>query len=203
MRYQFRPLPVWPHGETNGRRQGQFRVNGRWVDGEWKPGKGRAGWDQTLRDLEREVEMLGGDDVLIGVGLEARDIRLDGRPRADARAMSHPGVEVSFDSRYGRLTYATDVFTDWQDNLRAVAKGLEALRAIDRWGVAKRGEQYAGFAMLTAGPGQEELGKTIVEQYGSVASALRATHPDTGNGKHTTREFQAVMAYRESQAVRA
>lgn len=199
MGHTFRPLPVWPHEETQSRRHAQFKSPGRMVNGEYRPGT-RVNWDQTLRELEYEVWALGGRDIVIGVGLAESDIRLDGLPRANARPVRHPGVEISFDSRYGRLTYATDVFTDWRDNVRAIAKGLEALRAVDRWGVAKRGQQYAGFALLTAGPGQEELGRELVERYGSVAAALRATHPDTGSGEHTTREFQAVMAYRDNAA---
>ena len=201
MAHTFRPLPTWPHEETKPRRHAQFKSPGRMdPDRGYIPGT-RVDWNQTLRELEYEVWALGGEDILIGVGLAESDIRLDGLPRANARPVSHPGVEISFDSRYGRLTYATDVFHDWRDNVRAIAKGLEALRAVDRWGVAKRGQQYAGFALLSAGPGLEELGRQLVEQYGSVAGALRATHPDTGNGQHGTRDFQAVMAYRDHAAV--
>lgn len=97
-------------------------------------------------------------------------------------------------------TYATDVFTDWRDNVRAIAKGLEALRAVDRWGVAKRGQQYAGFALLTAGPGKEERGRQLVAQHGSVTAALRATHPDTGGEGASEADFDAVMAVRRAEA---
>jgi hypothetical protein len=199
MGHTFRPLPTWPHEETRPRRHAQFKSPGRVVDGHYRPGT-RVSWDQTLRELEYEVRALGGRDILVGIGLSETDIRLDGMPRANARPPLHSGVEISFDSRYGRLTYATDVFTDWRDNVRAIAKGLEALRAVDRWGVAKRGQQYAGFALLTAGPGLEELGRRLVERYGSIAAALRATHPDTGTGEHDTRDFMAVRAYRDATA---
>jgi hypothetical protein len=199
--YTLRPLPTWPHEATASRRHAQFKSPGRTVDGKYKPGT-RINWDETLRLLEYEVWMLakgrGQPEILIGVGLSEYDIRLDGAPRANARPMAHPGVEISFDSRYGRLTYATDVFTDWRDNVRAVAKGLEALRAVERWGVAKRGEQYAGFALLTAGPSQEELGRQLVERHGSVTEALRATHPDTGGAGASARDFGAVMAFRKA-----
>jgi hypothetical protein len=199
MAYVLRPMPTWPHGETKGRRNAQFKSPSHREGDRWIPGR-RIPWDQTLVELEYEVDQLGGRDIVIGVGLGEYDIRQDGAPRANARPMSHPGVEISFDSRYGRLTYATDVFTDWRDNVRAVAKGLEALRAVERWGVAKRGQQYAGFALLTAGPGQEELGRQLVERHGGVTEALRATHPDTGGDQASAREFAAVMAYRASQA---
>ncbi|MGV0985072.1 MAG: hypothetical protein ACOYB2_10985 [Limnohabitans sp.] len=202
MRVTLRPLPDWPYEATSPRRDAQFRTPSRRIDTpsgpRWEPSR-RIGYDVTLRELEYEVDMLDGSDVVIGVGLTEFDIRLDGAPRANARPMRHPGVEVSFNSRYGRLTYATDVFTDWRDNVRAVTKGLEALRAIDRWGVAKRGQQYAGFALLTAGPGREELGRRLVEKHGSVAAALRATHPDTGDDEASTDAFQAVLAYRDQE----
>lgn len=51
-----------------------------------------------------------------------------------------------------RLVYATDCCDFWQHNVRSIALGLEALRAVDRYGISRRGEQYAGFrAALTAG----------------------------------------------------
>lgn len=207
MRVTLRPLPEWPYEATANPRPAQFRANGRMVpDGRggqvWKGGH-RISYDQTLRELEYEIDMLDGEDVVIGVGLAESDIRLDGAARANARPMRHHGVEVSFESRYGRLTYATDVFDDWRDNVRAVTKGLEALRAIDRWGVAKRGQQYAGFALLTAGPSLEEVGRELVERHGSIRAALSATHPDTGGATASARDFQAVLAYRDATAVKA
>jgi hypothetical protein len=202
MRFTLRPLPEWPHAPTNPRRDAQFRSGTRRDPrtGDLIIGR-RISYDQTLRELEYEIDALGGSEAIIGVGLTEFDLRLDGTPRANARPVRHPGVEISVDSRYGRLTYATDVFTDWRDNVRAITKGLEALRAVDRWGVAKRGQQYAGFALLSAGPSQEELGRELVERYGGIAEALRATHPDTGGDGASTRDFQAVLAYRDRHAV--
>lgn len=181
----FRPLTIWPHKPTADRRHAHFDV----------------GIERTLRELEYEVNWLQRRDqeliITIGAGYREGDLRVDGRPRADARAPIHPGVEVSFESRFGRLTYATDVFYDWRDNVRAIAKGLEALRAINRWGVAKQGQQYTGFALLAAGPSIEEQGRLLVERFGSVKEALRHTHPDTGDTDMTSRDYQAVIAYRD------
>jgi hypothetical protein len=33
---------------------------------------------------------------------------------------------MSFESKYGPLTYATDAFLFWKDNVRAIALGLTA-----------------------------------------------------------------------------
>lgn len=183
MQVTFRPLPVWPHKPSQ-RRQAQFATP----------------YARTLEQLEREIGYVGGRDITVGVGLSEHDIRLDGMPRANARPMSHPGVEVTFDTKaHGRLTYATDQFFDWRDNMRAVTLSLESLRAVERYGVSK-GRQYAGFSLLTAGPGQEERGRLLVERYGGVSEALRATHPDTGTGEHTATDFQAVMAIKRAGA---
>ncbi len=173
----FRPIPVWPHAITPERRYSLFDTP----------------FPRTLALLEREVEWLGGRDIILGLGLTEADIRNDGRPRAAARA-THPGVEISFDTRaIGRQSYATDQYTDWQDNVRAVALSLEALRAVERWGVSK-GRQYAGFAQLTAGPGKEERGRQLIARHGSITAALRATHPDTGGDSADEGDFDAVMA---------
>jgi|GEM_PF-6413242 len=181
MQVTFRPLPVWPHKPSQ-RRSSQFATP----------------YPRTLDQLEREIGYLGGRDVVIGIGLEAYDIRQDGMPRANARPVGHPGVEVSFDTKaYGRLSYATDQFYDWRDNVRAVVLSLEALRAVERYGVSK-GRQYAGFNLLAAGPSSEDLGRQLVERYGGIPEALRATHPDTGAAEHTAADFQAVMAFRKA-----
>lgn len=110
MECQFRPIDQWPGKMTPhaARKRAAFRTP----------------HPRTVRDLEREIEKLGASRYVIQLALADRDIRLDGRPRADARP-NHPGVIVAFDSRYGPLKYATDTYDDWQDNMRAIALGLE------------------------------------------------------------------------------
>ena len=60
----------------------------------------------------------------------------------------------------GTLVYSTDVFGPrwglpladcWTDNLRAITLGLHDLRRLDRYGIAKRGQQYAGFREIGSG----------------------------------------------------
>lgn len=184
MKLFFRPLPVWPHKPSERRRYSQFK----------------ASYAKTIKLLSDEVAHLEGEDVTIGVGLTERDIRRDGGVRANARSMVHPGVEISFKSKHGPLTYATDEFTEWEDNLRAIALSLVALRAVDRYGVSKRGQQYAGYALLAAGDDPITRGGKLVERYGGVKEALRHTHPDTGDTDVTADDYQAVLAYRAQQA---
>lgn len=139
----FRPIKVWPEG---------------WQD----PNRERRGspfsatYSSTLSLLELELRKLGATEAILQVDASDRDVRLDGGLRADAK-VRHPGVILTIDAAIGTLVYATDEFTGWggrpgwQENLRAIALGLEALRAVERYGIATRGEQYAGYREIGSG----------------------------------------------------
>lgn len=193
--FTYRPLPTWPHPATRSRR--------------WRPFK--ASWTNTMNLLDRELSHLGGRNVIIGIGLTERDIRLDGRPRADAREPAHPGVELSFDSRYGRLTYPTDICSHWNDNVRSIALGLEALRAVDRYGVSQKGQQYAGWKELPTGIGRGVVITGLDQAWDILAqasgipnpralldlervwrAAAKLTHPDQGGDPDRFMRVQAA-----------
>lgn len=180
MQATFRPLPVWPYKSTEKRRSAYTFS---------------AGWANTLELLDREIRLLNGDDVIIGGDFRPEDIRLDGMMRSNARMPQHPGIEVSFDSEHGRLVYATDVCDFWQHNVRSIALGLEALRAVDRFGISRKGEQYAGWLQLGTADDPVQLGKTLVEIAGGVQQAVRQHHPDLGGDRSN---FEAVMAYKRT-----
>ncbi len=88
---------------------------------------------------------------MLQIDIREQALRLDGGLRANARPVDFPGVRISFESKHGPLTYATDTHEFWQHNVRGIALGLQALRAVDRYGVTKRGEQYTGWKALPAG----------------------------------------------------
>lgn len=171
--YQFRPLrwtgPVTPHAQ---RRPGYTF---------------RAGYEDTLDLLFREIGQLDGTNVVIEVDIAERDIRVDGLPKARARWGSNPGVVVSFASRFGPLRYATDSFTDWQANLRAVALSLEALRKVDRYGVSKRGEQYTGWKAIEASRNGHfataDAAADWMRQYAALTLRLELADTQDANGR--------------------
>lgn len=129
----FRPLDNWPGERKRNPKSSPFRSR----------------YHQTLKLLNKELLMLDVREVVIQIDLPESKIRIDGLPRSGARP-DYQGVMLSFKSKYGHLRYATDVFDFWQDNLRAIALGLEALRKVDRYGITKRGEQYTGWKQLPA-----------------------------------------------------
>lgn len=176
---QFRPISSWPP-EFSRKKQYSNPF--------------RAPYPDTIERLHRELGHLKASNAVIELALSESDIRLDGLPRAHARP-SHPGVIVSFDSRHGPLRYGTDAFPDWEANLRAIALGLEALRRVDRYGLGKRGEQYAGWRQLGAGEDSlAQRGAKLIAEHGGVVEALKATHPDHGGDADDFRAVQAARA---------
>ena len=146
MQYEVRPLVAWTDPETSPRRGSHIF---------------KASWRDTLTLLGDEVDKLGGSLVVMQLDVREGDIRNDGMLRANAK-VGHPGVAISFESSFGPLRYATDAhereygfakLDGWQANVRAIALSLVALRAVDRYGVSRRGEQYTGWRALPASTG--------------------------------------------------
>lgn len=170
MRWQIEPMPRWPHPEKRGRRTSPFT----------------ATWQDTLDLLEHELDELGvRSAVAMRVVGKPSDVRLDGMLRTTAR-LDHPGVILSFESRYGPLSYPCDTFTSapwrsnlspWQVNVRAVALALEALRKVDRYGVTRRGEQYTGWRAIEAAPAVSFASVDEADQWlRSFTGATEDTH---------------------------
>lgn len=152
MRLVHRPIEAWPGEMTppGRRRRADFR---RKASGDsWR--RERVPLGDTLDLLNRELRALGvRHEAVLQLAVGERDIRLDGQVRANATP-AHPGIILNFKAQSvdgaPELSYACDTFDHWHDNLRAVAKGLEALRLVDRYGVGG-GRQYTGYKALGAG----------------------------------------------------
>lgn len=188
--YRFRPISTWPGDLTRAvdRRRSPFRAP--------HANPKKPGGDTTMKALARELEWLGAKDVVVELALREADLRVDGMPRARAKPPEHPGVILSFDSDFGPLRYACDAFLEWPHNLRAITLGLEHLRAVDRYGITKRGEQYTGWKQIAAASQSADDARglllAVVEAHGNpgpdlyelndarlVRRARKATHPDT------------------------
>lgn len=182
---QFRPLVQWPGERTKDykRKEATFRVK----------------YEGTLNDLEYELAQLKARDIIIQVdNLSLQDIRNDGWPRGGWQPRGgNQGVIVSFDSPKGSMSFPCDRYTEWRDNLRAIALGLEALRAVDRYGVTRGNEQYRGWSRLET-PGANgivkmdresasrfinaliERGEWTAVDANDIKLAKRLNHPDHG-----------------------
>ena len=185
---RFHPLSEWPAKPTPAAQR-----KSRWSF--------RAGWNDTLQLLEDELLKLGARDVVVSAGLRPEDIRIDGWPRSNATP-THPGIILSFASKHGPLRYLTDRYEFWQHNLRAIALGLGALRAVDRYGITERGEQYVGWKAIPASTGGESP-ITLLSKVADIPLALEGTdpralyrqalkkaHPDHGGSRELLEQVQ-------------
>jgi hypothetical protein len=119
--------------------------------GNKSPSHFKADWPNTLRLLADETDRLDAGLVVIEISIEPGQLSRD-RQTLRSSGPGHPGVRVVFESKHGQQRFETAQFTNWQANVRAVALGLGALRAMDRWGLNRPGAQYAGYLQLEAGP---------------------------------------------------
>lgn len=193
--YKFKPIEKWPRALTSSRQWSRF-------DSTYK---------QTLELLDKELDKLSARNVVIQLALQPSDIRLDGLPRANARPAAHPGVILSFEKwvpngkrnergqrlgDYVPLSFPCDQFREWEDNLRAIALSLEALRKVDRYGVTQSGEQYKGWAALPSGDGDSEFTVDAAAHYISAQSKTQATSGDVMNNAESFKiAFRLAMRH--------
>lgn len=135
----------------------------------------RATYSQTLKLLEYEVSCLRARNVIIAAGFSPSMIRNDGWPYARAVAQ-HPACAVYFQRGASEnLVFQCDNYVSFPENLRAVALTLQSLRAVDRYGVSKLGEQYRGWlALAPADPAQtlaDKSGMPVERDPGGAVSA--------------------------------
>lgn len=143
MNLTYRTIKVWPEGWPR-------------ESPKWTPFK--STFADTMEILKRELDMLGATEASIQLDTNERHIRADGQLGGQAKINSQ-GVILTIDTRsHGTLVYACDEFErggnraeSWRENLRAIALGLEALRKVERYGIANRGQQYAGYRELPSG----------------------------------------------------
>lgn len=130
----YRTIDAWPDAETPAsERKSSYTF--------------KASLSDTQAMLRDEAQRIGASDLIVEVVGDSELFYRDGTGiRSDrAHRVKHVGCVVHLvGSRFGDLRYACDTFGKWEANLRAVALGLEALRKVERYGIARRGEQYAG-----------------------------------------------------------
>lgn len=185
MNLTLRPIEAWPWKETTHR----------------GPSKFRSSWTKIDHLLMGEAEKIYARSVIMQIDVMERDIR-DGWIKGNAHPSS-PRVIITIErnssTRVERPTLAfhCDTYSDWQDNVYAIAKTLEALRSIDRYGVTSSGEQYTGWQAIGDGKmsradakavlvkvselGPDDLKSTTLD--GVYRAARVVAHPDAG-GSH-------------------
>lgn len=153
----------------------------------------------------RQLSIMGVSDwnVIISSNLQ---LRRDGLPYSKQPIPQDPGVAVYFRSAKMRPTVlALDKYLSPRENLWAVAKTIEALRGIERWGGGTFSHQ--AFTGFTAIPPPSPRGwREILDLPGAVDRDLlerqyrrkaQVAHPDKGGSAEAFREVR--QAYLEGK----
>lgn len=125
-------------------------------------------------------------------------LRQDGLPYANQRQPDDPGVAVYFTYKKRQMCFACDRWLKVEDNMQAIAKTIEALRGIARWGTGDMMEAaFHGFVALPA-PGRSKHWRDVLDvpegSGNKVDQLARAkehyqslrgpAHPDRPGGSH-------------------
>jgi len=171
----------------------------------------RSRFDVTLfkaaEQLLAEIRRSGGVNIVISSNVPVRN---DGLPRSDRNQPVDAGVAVYFTRAGAEHCIPCDKWDLPGDNMRAIAKTLEALRGIERWGAKSMVDAaYRGFQALPPPAGvapQTPWWQVLGVPRGTpldVAELVyrdraRKAHPDAGGNADAMAELnRAIKQARE------
>lgn len=149
--------------------------------------------------LSKELDLLGARYVTLSSNLE---LTLRGDPRSGQAEPSDSGAAVYFQLGGKSIALACDKWDRVADNVAAIAKHIDAMRGMERWGVGTAAQAFAGYEALPApDPWWMTLGLTgpnVTRSDIAIAyrKASQAAHPDRPGGSHD--KMAAVNAARDA-----
>ena len=114
----------------------------------WKRTRSRfnTGFGAAAKAAYDEVGRLGGRGTIVSTNVP---LRRDGLPLASAKRVDDAGAAIYFTYKDKQMCFACDRWDKVEDNIWAIAKTIEALRGIARWGTGDMLEAaFKGFAAL-------------------------------------------------------
>jgi len=169
--------------------------------------------DSATRYLMNEIRLLGGTKVVLSTNIP---IRKDGLPYSGYRQPDDVGAAIYFVRKGRPQCVANDQYRKVEDNVYALARTVEAIRAIERWGSSEMLDRaFTGFTALPAPanmePPQEwwqvleqsaQPPRTAAwfEQMNSTRrELLRKYHPDVGDVPDSSRAAKINAAWAQAQ----
>lgn len=160
-----------------------------------------------VQNVLAELDRLGARNAVISSNLR---LRQDGIPASNQGRPNDPGIAVWFELRDEQGHWhvlACDCWLKPEENLRAIAKHIDALRGQERWGVGSLAQAFRGYQALpeTAGgmPWWTTLGVHQDATQDEIRTAFRKkaheAHPDKGGDRAKWDELQE--AYRQATSV--
>lgn len=185
---------VWPRNENPERSRFHTKT------GRYKTRKKTVA--EARGELMNELELLGAKNIIISTNIKTRN---DGMPYSNAAEPEDSGVAVYFSLDENPRCIPCDKWDRVADNIYAIAKTINALRGIDRWGTKQIiAAAFSGFKALPENAGgvkwwkvldvdSDASGKEIKKAF---KDRIKQAHPDKGG---STQEFQMVKkAYEQA-----
>jgi len=132
--------------------------------------------------LESELGRLNAKEIIVSTN---RERRVNGAISAAGSEPYDAGVAVYFKLKGKDTALACDTWNRVADNVNAIAKHIEAIRGMDRWGVGTVEQVFTGYQAL---PAPEQWFQTlelspaasIDEIEARYREKARKAHPDAG-----------------------
>lgn len=145
--------------------------------------------DRAVTEIQRNVELLMGRYLIISTNVAYRQ---DGMPYSSRRPASDHGVAVYFTLGERRVCMPCDRWDKIEHNLWAIAKHLEAMRGMERWGVGSIDQAFTGYLALPAPEPRPDWWKVMgVKRDTAIATVqdvfrdlAKKRHPDSVEGSH-------------------
>lgn len=152
----------------------------------WRRQRSRfaTGFGASVNRVMAELRLLGARHSVVSTNVP---LRRDGLPLAQAKRVEDPGVAVYFLYQDKQTCFACDRWDKVEDNIHAIAKTIEALRGIARWGTGDMlAAAFSGFTQLPSPDDWRQYfgsANTMEEVEHLYRVKARALHPDVG-GSH-------------------
>lgn len=142
----------------------------------------------SRQKLENEIRLMGGKDMIISSNIK---LRLDGLPRSGQKDPEDSGIAVYFVRNGEMVVLACDTYDRCGCNLWSIAKTIEAMRGIDRWGCSELlNRAFSGFKAIGETSSTSEYywydilevdpNCTIEELKTAYKAKAKIHHPDLG-----------------------
>lgn len=179
--------PRWKGPRPYARFQSSSRVAG-WQPGTTRISKKAKSMNDATELLIGELSRLGASRSVVSTNVA---VRLDGLPYANQKPPSDPGAAIYFVLKSKPIVLACDKWDRVEDNVYAIARHIESIRAQERWGVGRIEQAFAGYMALPAPldlkPWWEVFGVREIDDRELVEKRYRhlakINHPDAG-GDH-------------------
>ena len=146
-----------------------------------QPSRFSTGFGAAVNLVIAELKLLGARSAVVSTNVP---LRRDGLPLASAKRVDDAGVAVYFLYKNRQTCFACDRWNKVEDNIYAIAKTINAMRGIARWGTGDMLEAaFTGFTALPAPVDWRaalDNPRSLAEAEATYRRKMREHHPDAG-----------------------